>query len=99
MKQPAAKPQAASRAVTVDLVYPIQAHGDECRQLTIRPPTAGDLGQCDGMGEIAMTLHLIHLCAGIPPSSVNQIDASDLTSVGTVIGRFFGNGRATGRKA
>ena len=94
----AAEAVAARGSVTVQLKYPIQAHGEEVRELTLRRPTAGDLAQCEGKGDIGMTLHLIHLCAGIPPSSVAQIDGEDLSVIGGHVGSFFGNGRPTGRK-
>lgn len=95
----AAESVAARGTVTVSLQFPIQAHGEEVHELTLRRPTAGDLAQCEGKGDIGMTLHLIHLCGGVPPSSVAQLDAVDLATIGEHIGGFFGNGQPTGRKA
>lgn len=95
----AAERIAARGTLRTKLRHPIQAHGDELTELTLRRPTAGDMRQCDGLGDIAMTLRMISLCAGIPPSSVDMIDGADLAEIGEVLSSFLGNGQKTGKKA
>ncbi|MDH1101095.1 phage tail assembly protein [Pseudomonas mosselii] len=86
--------------VTHTLATPIQAHGEEVKVLTLRRPTVqecraikvlpynvGDSGY--PVMEVEAAAKYIAVCAGIPASSVNQLDLIDLNSVGWTIVGFF----------
>lgn len=86
---------------THKLAVPIQAHGDQLTELTLRRPTPHEvrnikvfpyvLGEDSRpVAETEAASKYIAVCAGIPPSSVNQLDLSDLnTLVWMVIGFFL----------
>lgn len=82
--------------MNVPLKYPIKAHGEELRALTFRRPNVGDLRAADGLGDVGKLAKLIERCAGIPSTSVDQIDAADVEKIGEVIGGFLSDSRANG---
>lgn len=82
--------------VTVQLSYPIKAHGETLLALTLRRPKVGDLRAVDGLGDMGKLAKLIERCAGIPATSVDQIDAVDVAALGEVIGGFLGGSLANG---
>jgi len=49
-------------------------------------------------GEIGKTLALIAASAGVPPSTVDLMDAEDITAAGEVIADFLGQSPPTGGK-
>jgi hypothetical protein len=86
--------------VTHTLAAPIQAHGKEVKELTLRRPTVqecraikslpynvGDSGY--PVMEVETAAKYIAVCAGIPASSVNQLDLTDLNGIGWTIVGFF----------
>lgn len=86
--------------VTHTLAAPIQAHGEEVTVLTLRRPTVqecraikslpytvGDSGY--PVMEVEAAAKYIAVCAGIPASSVNQLDLTDLNQIGWAIVGFF----------
>lgn len=86
--------------VTHTLAAPIQAHGEEVKELTLRRPTVqecraikslpytvGDSGY--PVMEVEVAAKYIAVCAGIPASSVNQLDLTDLNQIGWAIVGFF----------
>lgn len=86
--------------VTHTLAAPIQAHGEEVKELTLRRPTVqecrtikslpytvGDSGY--PVMEVEAAAKYIAVCAGIPASSVNQLDLTDLNQIGWAIVGFF----------
>lgn len=86
--------------VVVPLSKPIQAHGEELAQLTLRPPTGRDLRTC-GMpfriGEDASVsvdaqamARMISALAAIPPSGVDHLSAADWQDCMVVVLSFFG---------
>lgn len=92
--------------VKVPLRRPIQAHGEELRELTLREPTGKDLrvmglpfGFSAG-GEVqidaAATHRAISTLAGIPPSSVDQLSAQDFMGVTGALMGFFGEAPTAG---
>ncbi len=89
-------------AKTVPLKHPIEAHGETITALTLRRPTLGTLKHLklseDMMAELtgADLVAIVSSLAGIPPSSVEQIDLEDLEEVGKAIGDFFGTSPRTG---
>lgn len=83
----------------VPLHRPIQAHGEEVRELALREPSGKDLRLC-GMpyrvtqGEevvidSAVMARLIVSLAAIPMSSVDQLSAGDFQEVTGVVMGFF----------
>jgi len=86
--------------VTHTLAAPIQAHGEEVKELTLRRPTVqecraikslpytvGDSGY--PVMEVEVAAKYIAVCAGIPASSVNQLDLTDLNQICWAIVGFF----------
>lgn len=81
----------------VELKYPIEANGETVSILELRRPTVKHLKALDNAkGDIAKTATLISELAGIPPSSVDKIDAEDFAAIGEVINGFFGTPPPTG---
>lgn len=84
-------------AAVVTLKYPIKANGQVLEELTLERPRVKHLKAADGAkGEMEKTALLISELAGIPPSSVDQIDAADFAQLAEVIGGFFEQRPATG---
>lgn len=87
--------------VTLPLSAPIQAHKDTLIELTLRRPTPkecrdlGGLPYSLGSGNkpqplLNVAAEYIVLCAGIPLSSVDQLDLADFNkAVWSVIGFFM----------
>lgn len=82
------------------LAAPIQAHGKEVHELTIRRPTVQECRAIkvlpynigvDGYPilDVEAAAKYIAVCAAIPQSSVNQLDLPDLNTVGWAIVGFF----------
>jgi len=85
----------------VTLKKPVQAHGDEVKTLTFREPTGEDIIACgyplqmsgDGGGSFTplpgVIAKYIARLAGIPPSSVKALCASDFQACMMEIIPFF----------
>lgn len=83
--------------VRIDLQYPIQAHGEEITFLEMKRPTVKQLKKISKSGdEVEKSAAMIAELAGIPPSSVDMIDAADFIAINEVIESFFENSRQTG---
>ena len=92
-----------SEPVIMPLAKPIQAHGEEITSLTFRPMIAKDIRQC-GI-PFTMTEHgqrfdasvvtkLIVACAGIPTSSLDQMELGDFqAAIGVILGFWAGSSR------
>lgn len=85
---------------SVKLNTPIQAHGEEVTELTLRRPTAQEaraikalpytIGADEAVGlDLDVAAKYIAVCAGIPPSSVNQLDLADLNTLAWMVAGFF----------
>ena len=94
----------------VKLSSPIQAHGETLTELTLRRPTSKEaraikaLPYRMGMDEsIAIDLDVaakyIVACADIPPSSIDQLDLSDLNTLAWKVAGFFMTPASTPSKA
>lgn len=95
--------QQITGAVDVPLNVPIKAHGEEVSVLTLRRPTVAEVrkigrlpyivGGTDESGNLTPDMGVvpayISVCAGIPPSSVDQVDLSDLNTLAWRIAGFF----------
>lgn len=78
--------------LTIELDYPIQAHGETVTRLTFRPAKVRELKEVDALGNHLNTdviAGLIVRLAGIPPSSVDQIDAADFFHIANELAPFF----------
>ena len=94
MNEPAPRPWTP---VTVTLSTPIEAHGEQVRELTLSEPTIGVL---DGVhidvgmdGRVRLDLGDLHRLvagmAGIPPSSARQIRLSDMAPLARAVMDFL----------
>lgn len=84
----------------IKLAIPIKAHDEELTELTLRRPTVQEVRaikslpyKIDQNDEVSLDMDAsakyIAVCAGIPPTSVNQLDLSDLHTASWAIARFF----------
>lgn len=84
----------------IALANPIEAHGESLSQLTFRRPTAQEARaikalpyKIDKHEEVSLDLEIaakyIAVCAGIPPSSVDQLDLSDINKLSWKVASFF----------
>lgn len=86
---------------TVTLSRPIQAHGEERKEIELREPNGGDIAACgfpftfsaDGAQQTvnaAAIGALISRLGNIPPSSVNSLSFTDWAECMGAIFNFFG---------
>lgn len=84
----------------IKLSAPIKAHDEDVTELSLRRPTVQEVRaikslpyKIDQNDEISLDMDTcakyIAVCAGIPASSVNQLDLSDLHTASWVVARFF----------
>lgn len=84
----------------VKLQVAIEAHGETVSVLTMRRPTVQEVRaikalpyKIDKNEEVTLDMDVsakyIAVCAGIPPSSVNQLDLADLNSLSWAVASFF----------
>ena len=84
----------------VKLQVPIEAHGEPLLELTLRRPTVQEVRtikalpyKVDKGEEVSLDMDVaakyIAVCAGIPPSSVNQLDLADLNALSWAVASFF----------
>ncbi|MDH0362790.1 phage tail assembly protein [Comamonas aquatica] len=84
------------------LAKPIKAHGDELHELQLRRPTAAEAKKIGRMPyvvtdpktglyspDLSVVDEYISVCAGIPPSSVAQLDLVDLNQLAWAVCSFF----------
>lgn len=85
---------------SVKLQVPIEAHGDSLTELNLRRPTVQEVRaikalpyKIDKNEEVSLDMDVaakyIAVCAGIPPSSVNQLDLADLNTLCWQVAGFF----------
>lgn len=84
----------------LELAVPILAHDQEVKVLELRRPTVQEVRAIKALPykmdkDEAVTLDMevaakyIAVCAHIPPSSVNQLDLSDLNNAAWTVAGFF----------
>lgn len=84
----------------VTLRVAIEAHGEPLHELTLRRPTVQEVRaikalpyKIDKSEEVSLDMDVaakyIAVCAGIPPSSVNQLDLADLNALSWAVASFF----------
>ncbi len=83
--------------VTVRLSRPIQAHGEEVTELTLREPTIGDLDgvqvTVSGDGctvDLGAVARIAAGMAGVPPSAARTISIRDLPALTGPVFDFLG---------
>ncbi len=76
--------------VVIKLSYPIEAHGEQVSQLTLRRPRLKDLKGIS-MDNITgdLMIELVARLADIPPSAAGEIDAGDFEAIGEAFETFF----------
>lgn len=85
---------------SVKLQAPIEAHGEPLTELNLRRPTVQEVRaikalpyKIDKNEEVSLDMDVaakyIAVCAGIPPSSVNQLDLADLNTLSWQVASFF----------
>jgi hypothetical protein len=83
--------------VTIKLAKPITAHGETLNELKLRAPTVAEMrvsGQPyrvlpNGVqADYAACAQLLQVICAIPPSAVNQLDASDFDEAAMVLVGF-----------
>jgi hypothetical protein len=82
------------------LSSPITAHGEELTELTLRRPTPAECRKIRSLPysvdqnedvslDLSVAMTYIGICAGIPPSSVDQLDLSDINNLAWMVAGFF----------
>ena len=84
----------------VKLQVAIEAHGESLTELNLRRPTVQEVRaikalpyKIDKSEEVSLDMDVaakyIAVCAGIPPSSVNQLDLADLNALSWAVASLF----------
>ncbi|MGR0136646.1 phage tail assembly protein [Pseudomonas sp. RSP] len=84
----------------IKLDQPIEAHGEQLSELTVRRPTVQEVRAIKALpykvgkdDEVTLDTEVaakyIAVCAGIPPSSVNQLDLADFNTLCWEVTGFF----------
>jgi hypothetical protein len=84
----------------IKLSGPIEAHGEQVGELTVRRPTVQEVRAIKALPykigkdeEVTLDTEVaakyIAVCAGIPPSSVNQLDLTDFNELCWEVAGFF----------
>jgi len=83
--------------VVIKLSHPIEAHGAEVSELTLRRPRLKDLKGIS-MDNITgdLMIELVARLAEIPPSAAGEIDAGDFEAIGEAFSAFFPKRPASG---
>lgn len=78
-------------STTIKLTYPVEAEGRTIDEITIRRPKARDLRKMETAkgGEIAKSIDLIANLAELPPSAIEDLDASDFQALSEQVAGFL----------
>lgn len=82
------------------LAVAIQAHGEEVTELELRRPSVVEVRKIRALPykidqdesvtlDVDVAANYIVVCAGIPSSSVNQLDLADLNQLAWIVAGFF----------
>jgi Phage tail assembly chaperone proteins, E, or 41 or 14 len=95
------EPETDPNTIVVKLQKPVQAHGEPVKELVFRRPTGGDLMALPdwpimidyNTGRIspnpAMMGQMMGVLAGVPPSTIKQIEAQDWSTCAHRLMGFF----------
>lgn len=89
-----------SQVTTHQLAVPILAHDEQVTELSLRRPTVSEVRsikalpyKIDKNEDVSLDMDVaakyIAVCAGIPASSVNQLDLVDLNKLAWAVAGFF----------
>lgn len=80
--------------ITIQLSEPIQAHGETVSEISLSTPRAKHLRAMPVKAQLDMgdLLNLAGECAGLPPSSMDQLAAGDAFKVVEAMGNFLAGG-------
>ncbi|MQT57153.1 phage tail assembly protein [Pseudomonas sp. FSL R10-0399] len=89
-----------SQVTTHQLAVPILAHDEQVTELSLRRPTVAEVRsikalpyKIDKNEDVSLDMDVaakyIAVCAGIPASSVNQLDLVDLNKLAWAVAGFF----------
>ncbi|WP_261840949.1 phage tail assembly protein [Aliamphritea ceti] len=72
----------------------VQAHGDSVTELIFNEPTGKDLMNLpmmvEGEGMVLPSMHLASKMAGVPPSTIERLNATDAMEVMKLVNPFAG---------
>ncbi|WP_155831796.1 phage tail assembly protein [Hylemonella gracilis] len=77
------------KPVEMPLGEPIQAHGQTVNSLTFKPLKGKDIRQMPASRSADALLAMVAISAGIPPSSVDQMDGGDVTRAMEIVSDFL----------
>jgi hypothetical protein len=90
------------KEITIELLFPVQAHGEMVKKLTFRRPTGGDLMSLgEGYPIIinftdaemrpnpAVMGEMMALLAMVPPSTIKSLDSEDFATCAFALMSFF----------
>lgn len=77
--------------IKIELNYPVQAFGEEIKELVIkRRPTTKDLKAMDAeKGEVGKSAALLAKLCEVPTATIDALDAADFSKAAEVIGGFL----------
>lgn len=77
-------------SIKYTLIHPFQVGEETITELNFIKPQVKHLKKLDGVvGDVTKTAKMIEVCANIPPSTVDEIYAEDLTEIAKVVEGFF----------
>lgn len=83
----------------IELKNPEGAVIETIKEITIQRPKGKHFRAMKAEGKVAMSMELLGACAGLPPSTVDLIDAEDLVPLMEIVGGFFDIAALTGVKS
>ena len=108
VKLEAVEAAAATTDITIELLKPVQAHGEVLKKIKFREPTGGDMMQfgdrwpCvvdwkDGSfaPNPAVMLTVMSVLAAVPPSTIKQMSGKDFSTCAWALQSFFVPGQAS----
>ena len=78
-----------SDCIEIKLSSPVQAHGEEIKKLSLRKPKGKDFKKLTGASmdaPFAMMLDFAAILADVPPSTMDDLDADDVSRVCEAVG-------------
>ena len=88
-----------TRNVTLKLKFPVVAGEEEIKELTLKPPTAGDIEHLSANPTMKELLLIASKCSLTPPSIIKKIDSHDAIKLTEVVADFLDGGQKTGKAA
>jgi hypothetical protein len=96
------KPKERPKEIVIDLVTPVQAHGEMLKQMKFRRPTGGDIMEMGNgypininweTGQVtpnpAVMGAMMARLATVPPSTIKALDAEDWSTCAHALMGFF----------